>query len=178
MAAVGDERHPDLAGVGGDMRAAWRAEQTDAAADAAEQWRHSRRLVDWLAERMHSGDRLAITIANMRFAGLVEEIGADLIGLRCAFGRVDINVAPGVPIVIEINDKALSGGSSANTGRTFREALFARDGVGDMTVGTLHDPEGIDGTLYVGADFLSVVARRGAETAVPLASVVWVSARR
>ena len=55
--------HPDLSGVAGEMRAEWRAEQEAVIADAAAQWRHGRSLTDWLCERMHAGDRIAVTVA-------------------------------------------------------------------------------------------------------------------
>jgi hypothetical protein len=174
----GDIDHPDLRGVAGEMRAEWRAEQESATEDAAAQWRHSRKLADWLTERAHAGDRIAITIFGQRFAGLVEELGVDLIGLRCPFGRVDVHVLPSIPICFEINDKALHGGERPRTGRTFHDALRERDDHPDTTVGTVHEPQGLDGTLYVGQDFVSVVARLGAETVVPIASVAWASARR
>jgi len=178
MTAGGGEQHPDLAGLGGAMRAEWRAEQADAAADAAAQWRHGRTLADWLGERMHAGDRVAATIGGQRFSGLVEEIGPDLLGLRCAFGRVDLHVAPGASLFFEIADKAHAGGERARSSRTFHAALMERDAHPDMTIGTLHDPEGLDGALYVGQDFVSLVARLGAETVVPLHCVTWASARR
>ena len=170
--------HPDVAGMAGKMRAEWRAEQQAATQDAAAQWRHGRALSDWLTERMHSGDRLAVMVAEQRFAGLVEELGPDLIGLRCAFGRVDVHVGAGFALSIEINDKAHSGGSRGRLGRSFHDALYARDGFDDTAVGTLHDPNGIEGTLFVGKDFVSIVARLGAETVVPIDCVAWVSARR
>ena len=170
--------HPDLTGVAGEMRATWRAEQEDATADAAAVWRHSRTLIDWLTERMHAGDRVAVTVSGRRFTGGVEEIGPDLISLRCAFGRVDIHMVTGYPIVIEIDEKALSGGGRGATDRSFHSALAARDAQSDLTVGTLHDEQGLDGTLYVGRDFVSVVARAGAETVVPLNNVTYVMARR
>jgi hypothetical protein len=174
----GDIDHPDLQGVAGEMRAEWRAEQESATDDAAAQWRHTRKLADWLTERANAGDRIAVTIYNQRFAGLVEEIGDDLIGLRCAFGRVDVHLIPSIPIFFEINDKALQGGDRPRTGRVFHDALRERDAHPDTSVGTVHDPEGLDGTLFVGEDFVSVVARLGAETVVPVTSVVWASARR
>jgi hypothetical protein len=174
----GETGHPDLQGVAGGMRAEWRAEQESAREDAAAQWRHSQKLVDWLSERANAGDRVAVTIYNQRFSGLVEEVGVDLIGLRCPFGRVDVHLLPAVPICIEINDKSLRGGERPRRGRTFHDALRERDARPDTSVGTVHDAEGLDGTLFVGEDFVSVVARLGAETVVPVTSVVWVSARR
>jgi hypothetical protein len=175
---AGGLEHPDLSGVAGEMRAVWRAEQEDAAADAAAVWRHSRTLVDWLAERMHAGDRVAVTVTGRRFTGLVEEAGPDLIGLRCAFGRVDVHVVAGSTLVIEIDEKARSGGGRGATDRTFHGALAARDAQRDVTVGTLHDDQGLDGTLYVGRDFVSIVAVAGAETVVPYENVTYVMARR
>jgi len=71
--------HPDLSGVAGEMRAEWRAEQEAAAADAAAQWRHGRTVADWLCERMHAGDRIAVTVATQSFVGLGDEVGADLL---------------------------------------------------------------------------------------------------
>jgi hypothetical protein len=163
--------------MGAEMRAEWRAE-TEAATDAAAaQWRHSRTLSDWLDERMHAGDRIAVMIGDQRFAGLVEETGADLIAVRASFGRVDIHLTGGLPLAIEMHEHATSGGARARARRNFRDALLARDGC-DVTVGTIREHEGLDGTMYVGADFVSVVAELGAETVIPLKYVSWVSVRR
>jgi hypothetical protein len=171
------EVHPDLAGVGAEMRAEWRAETEAATEDAAAAWRHSRTLSDWLDERMHAGDRIAVVIGDQRFTGLVEETGDDLIAIRAFFGRVDIHLTGGLPLAIEMHEHATSGGVRARARRNFHDALIARDGC-DVTVGTIHDHEGLDGTLYVGADFVSVLAKLGAETVVPLKYVTWVSVRR
>ncbi len=170
--------HPDLTPVAASMRADWRAETEAATEDAAAVWRHGRTLEDWLHERMHAGDRVAITVGDQRFAGYVHETGDDLIALRTVFGRVDVHVAPGVAMYIELYDHATSGGERARTRRSFHEAMLMRDGSSDLTIGTIHDPEGLDGTLFVGRDFVSIVAKLGAETVVPLGCVTWVSARR
>jgi hypothetical protein len=170
--------HPDLAGVASGMRAQWRDETEAATADAAEQWRHSRTLVDWLTERAHAGDRIAVNVGEMRFAGLVEEAGPDFVALRAMFGRIDIHLTPGLPVFLELVDHPPSGGERTPTGRTFHDVLLARDGQPETSVGTVHELDGLDGTLYVGRDFVSVVAKHGAETVVPLQYVVWVAARR
>jgi hypothetical protein len=172
------EQHPDLGAVGAEMRAQWRAETEAATDDAIQQWRHSRRLDDWLGERMHAGDRIACTVLNQRFSGMVEEIGDDVVGIRAAFGRVEVHRAPGIPIFIEIDQHATSGGERATSRRTLRDALIAHDGHDDMSIGTLHEPQGLDGTLYVGQDFISVVTRMGAETVVPLEFIAWIAPRR
>jgi hypothetical protein len=170
--------HPDLAGVAAEMRAEWRAEQEDATEDAAAQWRHSRTLEDWLGERMHAGDRVAVLVGDQRFAGFVEETSDDLLAVRAAYGRVDVHLVAGLPISIEMYDHSTEGGSRARSRRTFRDALLERDGRDDQTIGCLHEFEGLDGTVYVGQDFVSVVAKLGAETVVPLRSVAWAAARR
>jgi hypothetical protein len=170
--------HPDLTGVAGEMRAEWRAEQEAVIADAAAQWRHGRSLTDWLCERMHAGDRIVVTVAAQPFMGLVEEVGDDLLVLRCAFGRVEIQVGAGIPISFELVEHASKGGTRAASRRGFRDALVARDTQAGVSVGTVQRPDGIDGTLLVGGDFVTVVARTGAESIVPIAHVAWVTAAR
>jgi len=170
--------HPDLTSVAGEMRAEWRAEQESAAADAAAQWRHSRSLTDWLLARMHAGDGIAVTIAERRFVGLVEEVGDDLVALRCEFGRVEVHVTNGIPIEFGLVEHATQGGTRALTSRRFRDTLVARDAQADVSVGTLQRPDGVEGTLLVGRDFVSVAARSGAETVIPIAHLAWVTVAR
>jgi hypothetical protein len=173
-----ESQHPDLAGTGGAMRAEWREEQAAATDDAATQWRHRRALAEWFAERANAGDRVAATVQGQRFTGHVADVSADLVSLHCAFGRVDIHMMPSLSVVFEINDKTNHGGDRTRSGRSFHDALLLRDAQPDTTVGTVHDPEGLDGTMFVGQDFVSVVARLGAETVVPIDSITWLSARR
>ncbi len=170
--------HPDLIGIAGEMRAEWRAEQETATADAAAQWRHGRTVADWLCERMHAGDRIAVMVAAQSFVGLVDEVGSDLLALRCAFGRVEIHVSAGIPISFELVEHATHGGTRATTRRDFRAALLAREAQSGVSVGTLQRPEGIDGTLAVGRDFVTIATGTGAETVVPIADIAWVTATR
>jgi len=165
--------HPDLTGIAGEMRAEWRAEQDVAAADAAAQWRHSRGVEDWLRDRMHAGDRVAVVVATREFVGVIEEVGADLVALRCASGRVEIHVCAQIPIAFEIVEHARSGGTRAGACREFRDAMLARDEQPGIRVGTAHHPEGIDGQLLVARDFVTIVRRSGAETIIPIAQVAW-----
>jgi hypothetical protein len=175
---TGHPDHPDLTGVAGMMRAEWRAEQEIATADAAAQWRHHRSLTDWLCERMHAGDRIAVTVVEQSFTGLVDEVGDDLLALRCAFGRVEIHVCAGIQISFELVEHATQGGTRATIRRGFRDALLARDTQPGVRVGTLQQPEGIVGTLLVSRDFVAVVTRAGEETLVPIAQIAWVTATR
>ncbi len=157
------------------MRAVWRAEQDDATADAAAQWRHSRGVVDWLRDRMHSGDRVAVTVPGQRFVGTVDEVGDDLVALMCTFGRVEVHVCDSIPFSVEVVEHATSGGRRGSMLRGFRDALLERDALGGVDVGTLDRPEGIGGTLFVGRDHVVVVASTGGgETLIPLAHVAWV----
>ena len=167
--------HPDLTGIAGEMRAEWRAEQDAAAADAAAHWRHTRGLVDWLLDRMHRGDRIAATVGARSFVGLVDEVGDDLLALRCASGRVEIHVCAGVPISFEIVEHATSGGTRGAVRRRFREALVARDARPGVRVGTLQHPDGIAGTLLVSRDYVTIASSEGVETVLPIAQVAWVT---
>jgi hypothetical protein len=119
-----------------------------------------------------------VTVAAQPFVGLVEEVGDDLLALRCAFGRVEIHVGAGIPISFELVEHATKGGARAASRRGFRDALLARDAQAGVSVGTLQRPDGLAGTLLVGRDFVAVVTRAGAETIVPIAHVAWVTAAR
>ena len=171
-------RHPDLAGIGAAMRSTWAAEQDDASADAQEQWQRRQSFRDWLTDAMHAGDRLACTIVEQRFTGTVEEVGADILGLRAIFGRIDLHLLPGIPMHIELVDHPASGGHRGKTDGSFAAALAARDPEADTSVGTVFHPEGLDGQLSAGSDFVISKARAGAVTVIPLAQVAWVCNRR
>ena len=170
--------HPDLGPLGARMRSEWAQEQDDAAADAREQFQRHQSLRDWLIAAMHAGDRLAITVVDQRFTGTVEELGDDLIGLRAMFGRVDIHVAPGIPLQIELEDHAKSGGRRGNTDVSFAAALAARDPNADTSIGTAYSPQGIDGLMTAGVDFVISKAKAGAMTVVPMSQIAWVANRR
>ena len=170
--------HPDLAGVGAAMRSEWATEQHTATADAQEQWQHSQTFRDWLIAAMHAGDRLAITIVDQRFTGTVEEVGEDLLGLRCIFGRVDMHLLPGIPMHIELVEHPSSGGHRGRTDGSFAESLAARDPKADMSVGTPFHAEGLDGVITAGQDFVISRARAGAVTIVPMDQIAWVCNRR
>lgn len=170
--------HPDLGPLGARMRSSWAQEQDDAAADAQEQFQRNQSFRDWLIAAMHAGDRIAVTIVDQRFSGTVEEIGDDLIALRAMFGRIDIHVAPGIPLQIELEDHPTSGGKRGNTDVSFAAALAARDPNADTSIGTVYHPQGVDGIMTAGADFVISKARAGAITVLPMHQIAWVSDRR
>lgn len=64
------------------------------------------------------------------------------------------------------------------TGRSFAAVLAARDPEGDTSVGTVSHPDGLDGQVTAGSDFVITTARAGAVTVIPLAQVAWVCDRR
>jgi hypothetical protein len=170
--------HPDLGAVGASMRSEWAAEQTDATRDAQENFQRNQTMRDWLIAAMHAGDRLAITTGGQRFTGLIEEVGPDLIGLRAIFGRVDLHMAPGIDLLIEVVDHPSSGGARGPTNGSFAAAVASRDPNADMSVGTAFHPDGLDGLISAGRDFMTIRAKAGAVTVVHFAQVAWVSARR
>jgi hypothetical protein len=181
MEPTEDLAHPDLAATGAAMREEWRAEQEAATRDAAEDWQHRRTLRDRLVEHMHRGDRLAVSVVGQRFAGTPEEVGDDLLALRTLFGRVDIHLAPSIALWYEVYERASQGGSRGSdiAGGQFRRALELREREdSSMSVGTVFDPDGVDGRLTVGADHVGIVGPGGLETIVPVAQVAWITARR
>ncbi len=105
MNGDGLEAHPDLGAAGASMREKWRAEQEAAMKDAVESRAHRLTLQDRFREHMHRGDRIAVTVAGRRIAGVPEEIGADLLAVRTLFARVDIHLSPTIPFSYELVEK-------------------------------------------------------------------------
>jgi hypothetical protein len=169
--------HPDLARVGASMRAEWHADADVATREAEEQWRRSRTIVDWLLERMHAGDTIAASCAGQRFTGRVDEVGPDVVGMRTAFARIDVHLAPGSvgAAQFELVERASSGGWRSSTRRTFRDVVIAREQADQVTVGTLDAPAGIDCRLFAGRDFATLVLPDGGELAVPFAAMSWIA---
>ena len=182
MSDQGDglEAHPDLGAAGATMREAWRAEQEAATKDAVEARAHRQTLQDRFREHMHRGDRIAVTVAGQRIAGVPEEIGDDLLAVRTLSGRVDIHLSPTIPFWYEIVEKPQEGGhrGSDSAGGRFVGALLAREQEAQATIGTIFDADGIEGKLVVGTDHVVIVARAGKETTVPIAHVTWVAPTR
>jgi hypothetical protein len=176
----GLEAHPDLGATGASMREQWRAEQEAAMKDAVESRAHRLTLQDRFREHMHRGDRIAVTVAGRRIAGVPEEIGADLLAVRTLLARVDIHLCPTIPFWYELVEKSPQGGhrGSDSAGGTFQGALLVREQDAHATIGTIFDADGIDGKLVVGTDHVVIVARTGKETTVPIAQVSWVAPTR
>lgn len=164
---------PGLAGLGAGVRAEWREEQEAATADAATAWRRSRSMTDWLTARMHSGDRVAVTVGPCRFTGAVREVGYDILALRADEGRVDVNLAAAVPLAFAVCDRSGTGGVRGGSAGTFGAALNGRDG-DEVRVGTLAHPEGRVGRLQVARDFV-IVGAGPAELVVPVVQVAWIA---
>src|SRR5262249_44802453 len=154
------------------LRSEWRADQEQATLDAAEQWRRNRRFTDWLADRMHAGDRVSVETGTQWFTGTVDEGGADTVAVRGDFGRGDGHLESGVPVQIEVIERATAGGTRGSQRRRFRDVLITREN-DIVSVGTTRTPEGLDGRIEVGRDFVTVKTRAGREVVVPIAGVVW-----
>jgi hypothetical protein len=167
--------HPDLADTSAAMRAEWRAEQEAATRDAVEDWALRQTLEDRLRAHMHRGDDVAITVVGHRIAGTAEEVGPDLLALRTQAGRVDVHLTATIPFWFEVATRATEGGhrGSDAAGGRFRAALMMRGTDARVALGTRDHPDGIDGSLVVGADHV-VLTRAGSEIVVPIADVAWV----
>ena len=181
MAATWGQRvtNPDVAATATSMREEWRAEQEAASADALEAWRHERSWRDIAIESVHRGDPVVVTLANVRFFGMVEAVGPDLLAVRSVSGRVDIHVCEGVPLVLQIGERVKEGGARESVSQgDFRSALLAREQAREVTLGSPLYEEPVDGRLVVGADHVCLIGRGGAETYFPFWSVSYVMPRR
>ena len=168
--------HPDLAHVGAAMRDEWRAEEEAATRDAVEVWRRNLTVVDWLRERMHAGDRVAMSFVGDRiFTGIVVDVGPDVCGLRGGFGRVDVQLLDDAPVEIRVVHHPSTGGMRATTGARFRDVVIAREQAGVVTVGTRVEPDGVTGRIALGGDFLAVTDEDVLEVLVPLRAVLWIA---
>jgi hypothetical protein len=179
---TGDPDHrrvpPDLADAATGTPSTSDGEPRDAVSHTDGQQPPRQSLQEWLINAMHAGDRLAVTIVEQRFTGTVDEVGDDLLGLRAIFGRVDLHLLEGIPLHIELVEHEANGGHRGAIGRSFGAAMAARHPDADTSVGTVAHPDGLDGQVTAGSDFIITTARAGAVTVIPLAQVAWVCDRR
>ena len=168
------------------MREEWRAEQESATRDAAEQWQHSRTLLDLAREHMHRGDRVAITVAGHRAVGEIIEVARDRIALldnsagadsAGADGRrVDVHVTEAVPLAFSVVERARAGGRPGARSATFRARLLELETAGaPVVVATSLGPDRFTGIVSVGTDLIVIATPAGAETVIALSSVAFVS---
>jgi hypothetical protein len=168
---------PDLGATGAAMREEWRAKQEAVTNDAAEQWRHSRTLLDLARDHMHRGDVVAVTVAGHEAIGEVVEVARDRIALlgdesRGTGRRVDVHLVDGMPLTLRVVQRARAGGRSGARTATFRARLLELEASGGPVVLTTAmggDP--FTGILSVGADFVVIATTAGVETVIALGAV-------
>jgi hypothetical protein len=167
---------PDLGATGAAMREEWRAEQDAAIDDAAEQWRHSRTLLDLARDHMHRGDRVAVIAAGHRAVGEIVEVAPDRIALADHDARVDVHVVESVPLAFQVVERARSGGRSATRAGTFRARLLELEAAGAPVVITATTgTDRFNGTLGVGTDLVVITSISGIETVIALSAVASVA---
>ena len=163
------------------MREEWRTEQEAATDDAAEQWRHSRTLLDLARDHMHRGDRVAITVAGHRAVGEIVEVASDRIALfdesfPGGGRRVDVHVVDSVPLTLRVVEQARAGGRSSARTATFRARLLELESSGALVaIATVTDPEALVGSVSVGTDMVVIATPIGIETVIALSAVASVS---
>jgi hypothetical protein len=176
-----DNTPPDLGATGAAMREEWRTEQVAATDDAAEQWRHSRTLLDVARDHMHRGDRVAITVAGHRAVGEIVEVARDRIALLDELfpgggRRVDVHVVDSVPLTLRVVERARAGGRSGAHTTSFRARLLELESGGSpVAIATASDPEALVGSLSVGTDIVVIATAIGIETVIALSAVASVS---
>jgi len=174
-------RPPDLGASGAAMREAWREEQESVTRDAAEQWRHSRTLLDLAREHMHRGDRVAITVAGHRTVGVIIEVASDRIALlddtsRDHAARTDVHVVEAIPLVLSVVERARAGGRTGARTASFRARLLELEAAGEpVIIATSMGLDTFTGALSVGADLAVIATVAGVDTVVSLSSVASVS---
>jgi hypothetical protein len=170
-----------LGATGAAMRAEWRTEQEGVTDDAAEQWRHSRTLLDLARDLMHRGDHVTITVAGHLATGMIVEVASDRIAVlddsrRAASERTDVHVVDSVPLTFRVTQRARSGGRSGTPAASFRARLLELEAAGEpVVITTTMDAVSFKGSLSVCADLVVIVTATGIETAITLASVASVS---
>jgi hypothetical protein len=172
---------PNLGASGAAMREEWRAEQESATRDAAEQWRHSRTLLDLAREHMHRGDRVAITVAGHRAVGVIIEVANDRIALLDDTApdhslRTDVHVVDAIPLAFSVVERARAGGRTGARTASFRARLLELEAAGaPVTLATAIGPDAYVGTLSVGTDLVVIATSAGVEMVVALPAVASVS---
>lgn len=173
--AADDEGLPS--DVSAAMREEWRAEQESATLDAAEQWRHSRTLLDIAREHMHRGDRVAVTVAGHRAVGEIIEVANDRIAVMDDGARVDVHVIDAIPFACTVVERARAGGRSSTRTASFRARLLELETAGaPVAIATALGPDRFTGAMRVGTDIVVIVAPTGVETAIALSAVASVAA--
>ena len=163
------------------MREEWRVEQETATRDAAEQWRHSRTLLDLARDHMHRGDRVAITVAGHWAVGTIIEVARDRIALLDdtsveMAARTDVHVTDALPLAFSVVERARSGGRTGARTASFRARLLELETAGaPVVVATSLGPDPFTGTLSVGTDLVVVATAAGNETVIALAAVASVA---
>jgi hypothetical protein len=171
--------NPDANATAAAMREEYRAGSDAETADAVDDWRHHRTLRDMALETVHRGDPIVVLLEHVRIHGHVEAVGPDLLGVRSVSGRVDVHLHSGVPMMLQIGERVKEGGArEAVADGDFRNALIAREGSGEVTLGSTFNEEPYDGKLVVGADHVCLIGRGGGETYFPFSSVAYVMPRR
>jgi hypothetical protein len=171
-----EDRAPDLGATGAAMREEWRSEQEAVTSDAAEQWRHSRTLLDIARDHMHRGDRVEITVAGHQAAGEIVEVASDRIALIDRDVRVDVHIADTVPCAFRVLERARAGGRSGGRSSTFRARLLELEAVrAPVAVATTISPDRLTGSLSVGTDLVVIATAAGVETVISLSAVALVS---
>jgi hypothetical protein len=169
--------NPELAAVAWSARAEWRADEEEWTAAAYERWSHDRTLLDRATEHLHRGDVLAVALpGGGACRGRVIGVGADVLALDTAGGRVDVHVRDAPAIAWRVGERAVEGGTRGVELRGFRSRLLELEG-DPVEAGIAHFDGVTRGTLTVGRDHVSLESD-GVTTVLGLATVDWVRADR
>ena len=159
------------------LRSEWRDDEEAWTRAAHEQWEHGRTLRDVALDAMRRGDGITITTAGAVLRGRIVAVGVDTVRLLDDGGFVDVVLASGAPLLVQVDTRPAADASGVVVDATFRARLLEHEACTEIELGVSTRDGPFVGALRVSADHVRVRTRDGADAFVPLGSVVFVRER-
>ena len=155
----------------------WRAEQEQAALDAAIVRRHGRDVRARLRDAMARGDRIWLASGGARLVGEVVEVDTDLVSLRDGPVRTDVRLDPVPQLAMGVIEGAAGPGHTPPlSSGGFRGRLLAAEMADADHLVMVRGDEALEGRILVGLDHIDVASRGGPTTTITLPMLVALSA--
>ena len=159
------------------LRSEWRDDEEAWTRAAHEQWEHGRTLRDVALDSMRRGDCVTITTTGAVLRGRIVAVGLDTVRLVDDGGFVDVLLASGAPLLMQVDTRPAADAGGVAVDATFRSRLLEHEGCTEIELGVSRLDGPFVGALRVSADHVRVRTRDGADAFVPQGSVVFVRER-
>jgi hypothetical protein len=182
MERDGDERvrpEEELAALDRRFADELRAEQAAYEELAATDRLRRRDLGDVALEQLQRGDRVAVTVGDATYTGVLVHAAGDLACLRTAAADIDLRLGAG--LLLRVVETVRSGGSCAGRGaRSFKARLREHEATSSsVELGGPALPDGLQARIAaVATDHVLAVDSGGATCVVPLVGLAYVAATR